>query len=156
MCGDCGQHCCQHRHKRSSRGTSKTLKRQATGVQNRFRKTLTVNPANWLLSTAIYKRRLRVTMDSSKRIIIFISLWLILSCVLLDDSQGFEMRLSKTARRWKHKPRKTQENHQQYVKQMADLFSRFVVCMKGEKCFSFCLFSVCLFSRSVTLQLKHS
>ena len=95
-------------------------------------------------------------MDSSKRIIIFISLWLILSCVLLDDSQGFEMRLSKTARRWKHKPRKTQEIRLQYVKQMADLFSRLVVCIEGKNAFLFVCLSVCLFSRSVTLQLKHS
>ena len=74
-------------------------------------------------------------MDSSKRITFFICLWLILSCVLLDNSQGFEVRLSRTARRWKHKPRKTQENHQQYVKQMAYLFSRFVVCMKSKNAF---------------------
>ena len=93
-------------------------------------------------------------MDSSKSIIVFICLWLILSCVLEDNSQGFEVRLSKTARRWKHKPRKTQENHQQYVKQMADLFSRFVVCIEGKNAFLFVCLSVCLLSRSVTLQLK--
>ena len=88
-------------------------------------------------------------MDSSKRIIIFISLWLILSCVLLGNSQGFEVQLSRTGRSRKHKPRKTQENHQQYVKQMADLFSRLVVCMKGKNAFLFVCLSVCLFSRLV-------
>ena len=93
-------------------------------------------------------------MHSSKSIIVFICLWLILSCVLLDNSQGFEVRLSKTARRWKHKPRKTQENHQQYVKQMADFFSRFVVCIEDKNAFHFVCLSVCLLSRSVTLQLK--
>ena len=129
MCYDCGQQCFQHPPKRSSRGTPKNFKRQL--VLLAFRKTLKVSPTNWLLSAVIYKRRLLVTMDSSKRIIIFICVWLIISCVLLDHSQGFEVWLSKRTRRWKHKPRKTQGNHHQYVKQMADLFSRFVVCMKG-------------------------
>ena len=90
-------------------------------------------------------------MDSSKRIIILIYVWLILSCVLLDHSQGFEVRLTKRTRRLRQKPRKTQGNHHQHVKQMADLFSRFVVCMKGKNA----LF-VCLFSQSVILQLKLS
>ena len=71
-------------------------------------------------------------MDSSKRIIIFICVWLILNCVLLDHTQGFQVRLTKSTRRVKHKPRKTQGNHHQYIKQMADLFSHIVVCMKGK------------------------
>ena len=144
MCGDCGQQCCQHRHKRSSRGTSKTLKGRPLAFridsERRWRLILPID----FSQTSIFKRRLLITMDSSKGIIVFICLWLILSCVLLDNSQGFEVRLSKTARRWRHKPRKTQENHQQYVKQMADLFSRFVVCMKGKNAFLFVCLSVCL------------
>ena len=78
-------------------------------------------------------------MDSSKRTIIFICVWLILSCVLLDHSQGFEVQLTKKTRRLKHKPRKIQGNHHHYVKQMADLFSRFVVCMKGKNALFVCL-----------------
>ena len=80
-------------------------------------------------------------MDSSKRIIIFICVWLILSCVLLDRSQGFEVQLTKKTRRFKHKPRKTQGNHHQYVEQMADLFSQIVVCMKGKNALFVCLVS---------------
>ena len=79
-------------------------------------------------------------MDSFKRIIIFIYVWLILSCVLLDQSsQGFEVRLTKSTGRFKHKPRKTQGNHHQYVKQMADLLSHLVVCMKGKNALFVCL-----------------
>ena len=91
-------------------------------------------------------------MDFTKRIFTFIFLWLIFSCVLLDQSQGFEVRPSKRARRSKHKPRKTKRNHHQYVKQMADLFSRIVVCMKGKKCFVSCLLFV-LFYFFSTVQL---
>ena len=152
MCGDCGQRCCQHRHKRSSRGTSKTLKGRPLAFRiDSERRWRLILPTDFSL---LWFTRLLITMDSSKSIIVFICLWLILSCVLLDNSQGFEVRLSKTARRWKHKPRKTQENHQQYVKQMADLFSRFVVCIEGKNAFLFVCLSVCLLSRSVTLQLK--
>ena len=115
----------------------KNFKRQLVPLA--FRKTLKVSPTNWLLSAVIYKRRLLVTMDSSKRIIIFICVWLILSCVLLDHSQGFEVWLTKKTRPLKHKPRKTQGNHHHYVKQMADLFSRFVVCMKGKNALFVCL-----------------
>ena len=146
MCYDCGQQCFQHPPKRSSRGTPKNFKRQLVPLA--FRKTLKVSPTNWLLSAVIYKRRLLVTMDSSKRIIIFICVWLILSSVLLDHSQGFELRLTKKTRRLKHKPRKTQGNHHHYVKQMADLFSRFVVCMKGKNALFFCLVSQLYYSWS--------
>ena len=124
----------------------KNFKRQLVPLA--FRKTLKVSPTNWLLSAVIYKRRLLVTMDSSKRIIIFICVWLILSCVLLDHSQGFELRLTKMTRRLKHKPRKTQGNHHHYVKQMADLFSRFVVCMKGKNALFVCLVSQLYYSWS--------
>ena len=84
-------------------------------------------------------------MEFTKRIFTFIFLWLILSCVLLEHTQGFEVRPSRRARRSKHKPRETKGNHHQYVKQMADLFSRLVVCMKGKKCFVSCLFFVLLY-----------
>ena len=96
-------------------------------------------------------------MEFTKRIFTFIFLWLIFSCVLLDHSQGFEVRLSKRARRSKHKPRKTKGNHHQYVKQMADLFSRLVVCTKGKKCFVCCLFVVLFyFFYSSVSQLYYS
>ena len=78
-------------------------------------------------------------MDSSNRIIIFICVWLIISCVLLDHSQGFELRPSKRTRRWKRKPSKTKGSRHHYVKQMADLFSRLVVCMKGKNALFVCL-----------------
>ena len=96
-------------------------------------------------------------MDFTKRIFTFIFLWLILSCVLLDHTQGFEVRLSKRARRSKHKPKKTKGNHHQYVKQMADLFSRLVVCMKGKKCSVSCFFLFCfIFFYSSVSQLYYS
>ena len=128
VCRDCGQQCCQHRHKRPSRGILKTYKRQLV-------------PLALILSAVICKQRLLVAMDSSKRIIIFICVWLIISCVLLDHSQGFELRSSKRtrSRRWKHKPSKTKRSHHHYVKQMADLFSRLVVCMKGKNALFVCL-----------------
>ena len=128
VCRDCGQQCCQHRHKRPSRGILETYKRQLV-------------PLALILSAVICKQRLLVAMDSSKRIIIFICVWLIISCVLLDHSQGFELRPSKRtrSRRWKHKPSKTKGSHHHYVKQMADLFSRLVVCMKGKNALFVCL-----------------
>ena len=97
-------------------------------------------------------------MDFTKRIFTFIFLWLIFSCVLLEHTQGFEVRLNGRARRSKHKPRKTKRNHHQYVKQMADLFSRLVVCMKGKNalflaCFLFCF--IFFFDSSVS-QLYYS
>ena len=79
-------------------------------------------------------------MDFTKRIFTFIFLWLIFSCVLLDHPRGFEVQLSRRTRRSKHKSRKTKGNHHQYVKQMANLFSRLVVCTKCKKCFVSCLF----------------
>ena len=108
MCYDCGQQCFQHPPKRSSTGTPKNFKRQLVPLA--FRETLKVSLTNWLLSAVIYKRRLLVTMDSSKLIIIFICVWLILSSGLVDHSQGFEVRLTKKTRRLKHKPRKIHWN----------------------------------------------
>ena len=123
------------------RHTQNVFLRQATGPLA-FRKTLKVNTTVLSPATVIYKPRFLLTMEFTKRIFTFIFLWLIFSCVLLEHTQGFEVRLSGRARRSKHKPRKTKRNHHQYVKQMADLFSRLVVCMKGKKCFVSCLFFV--------------
>ena len=147
MCCDCGQGCCQHRDTRDLPEAHLKLFFKAghwpTGLQKDAKRlilTTVLSPA-----TVIYKPRFLLTMDFTKRIFTFIFLWLIFSCVLLDHSQGFEVRLSKRARRSKHKPRKTKRNHHHYVRQMADLFSRLVVCMKGEKCFVSCLFFVLLY-----------
>ena len=126
--------------------------RQANGPLA-FRKTLKVNPDNCPLSgDSNLQTKIAITMEFTKRIFTFIFLWLIFSCVLLEHTQGFEVRPSRRARRSKHKPRETKGNHHQYVKQMADLFSRLVVCMKGKKCFVSCLFFV-LFYFFSTVQL---
>ena len=119
--------------------------RQANGPLA-LRKTLKVNPDNCPFSgDSNLQTKIAITMEFTKRIFTFIFLWLILSCVLLEHTQGFEVRPSRRARRSKHKPRETKGNHHQYVKQMADLFSRLVVCMKGKKCFVSCLFFVLLY-----------
>ena len=121
------------------RHTYNLFLRQATGPLA-FRKTLKVNPDNCRLSAySNLQTKIPITMEFAKRIFTLIFLWLILSCVLLDHTQGFEVRLSRKARRSKHKPRKTKGNHHQYVKQMADLLSRLVVCMKGKKMLCFLL-----------------
>ena len=132
--------------------------RQANGPLA-FRKTLKVNPDNCPLSgDSNLQTKIAITMEFTKRIFTFIFLWLIFSCVLLEHTQGFEVRLSRRARRSKHKPRETKGNHHQYVKQMADLFSRLVVCMKGKQCFVSCWFFVLLvfFFYSSVSQLYYS
>ena len=142
MCCDCGQWCCQQRDTKDLPEAHLKLffLRQATGPLA-FRKTLKVNPNNCPLSGySNLQTKIAITMEFTKRIFTFILLWLIASCVLLEHRQGFEVRPSRRARRSKHKPRKTKRNHHQYVKQMADLFSRLVVCMKGKKCFVSCWF----------------
>ena len=116
--------------------------RQATGPLA-FRKSLKVNPDNCPLSGySNLQTKIPFTMEFAKRIFTLIFLWLICSSVLLNHTQGFEVQLSKRARRSKHKPNNTKGNHHQYVKQMAELFSRLVVCMKGQKCLVSCWFFV--------------
>ena len=131
--------------------------RQANGPLA-LRKSLKVNPDNCPLSgDSNLQTKIAITMEFTKRIFTFIFLWLILSWVLLEHTQGFEVRPSRRARRSKHKPKKTKGTHHQYVKQMADLFSRLVVCMKGKKCFVSCWFFVLLyFFYSSVSQLYYS
>ena len=66
-----------------------------------------------------------VRMDS-KRLFIFIASWLFLSCILLDDAEGFTIPRKRKRQQQKKRGPNNQLSHR--LREMADLASQIWVC----------------------------
>ena len=65
-------------------------------------------------------------MDS-KRLLFFIALWLFLSCILLDDAEGFT--IPRRQRRQQQKKRDPNNQLSRRLREMAGLASQIWVCI---------------------------